>query len=267
MKWEKSVKRSTEVKNRASRPDHMYSYCRIPGCGKPARAGTSDGLDTRYCRSHYDHYQRHGSPTKTSYTARQLNPYRQAAMAWLVEHPEEFWVKDAIGRIKGLYRRAGQHIEAFRLRGLSPRARANAHWARLRRYGVDPRLPVAAWLAVEMLVQDDPHRESGKEFGKVQAAKLVHRMASGTHKSWERERPNPMDSRLPPITVKDEAHWYPKSRGKVLRHIGEDLEKAVELLADHHLEEVRAYKEERDQIGAFDWSPYPKGITARKREQ
>ena len=239
----------------------MHYYCKIPGCGKPARAGTSDGLDTRYCRTHYDHYQRHGSPTKPSYTAKQLNPYRQAALSWLLTHPDEFWVKDAIGKIKGLYRRAGRHIDAFRLRGLSPRARANAHWARLRKHDVDPRLPVAAWLAVVMLIQDDPHRESKNEFTKVQAAKLVHRMASGTHKSWERERANPMDSRLPPITVKDEAHWYPKSRGKVLRHIGADLEKAVDLLAGHHLLEMKALKYERDKRGKYEWSPYPKAYT------
>ena len=30
----------------------MYKYCRIVGCGKTARAGTSDGLDTRFCRLH-----------------------------------------------------------------------------------------------------------------------------------------------------------------------------------------------------------------------
>jgi hypothetical protein len=28
---------------------------------------------------------------------------------------------------------------------------------------------------------------------------------------------------------------YPASRGLVLRHLGRDLEKAVELLCDHHL--------------------------------
>ena len=36
---------------------------------------------------------------------------------------------------------------------------------------------------------------------------------------------------------------YPQSRGRVLRHVGADLEGAVELLVDHHLRDVRAFKE------------------------
>lgn len=63
--------------------NHMYGYCRVIHCGKPARAGTTDGLDERYCRAHADHDQRHGSPLKGSYTARELNPYRRAALAWM----------------------------------------------------------------------------------------------------------------------------------------------------------------------------------------
>ena len=57
-----------------------------------------------------------------------------------------------------------------------------------------------------------------------------------------------------------------QSRGRVLRHIGADLEEAVELLVDHHLGEVRDFKVERDQHGAYNWSPYPSGIIARRRD-
>ncbi|TIS93567.1 MAG: hypothetical protein E5W99_07910, partial [Mesorhizobium sp.] len=52
--------------------------------------------------------------------------------------------------------------------------------------------------------------------------KLVHRMASGTHKRWGEG------------STATELHVYPRPRGRVLRHMGEALEKAVELVAEKH---------------------------------
>lgn len=202
----------------------MFSRCRVVGCQKPARAGTDDGLDTRFCRSHADHYSRHGSPYKRSYTAKEIAPYRKAAMAWLVANEGDIWVRSAVDRVESLYGAAGAHVEAFRLRGLSPEERAKAAWARLRKAKVDPRRVVAVWLAVEMIIRDDPQAETKDEFKRVQAAKLIHKMASGTHKRWD-NGPNGVR----------ELHVYPRSRGRVLRHMGKDVETAVELLCDHHL--------------------------------
>lgn len=257
--WNTRKKRHDEVVANAKRPNHMYGYCRVMGCSKPARAGTSDGLDQRFCRAHAEHYQRHGSPYKGSYTAKQLNPHRQAALLWLLDNENLPWVENAIQRVKGLYQQTGPHVEAFRLRGLKPKERAKAAIARLRKKEVDPRVVIAAWLAVEMLVLDDPQADSKMEYKRVQAAKIVHRMASGSHKRWEREvqpRGNPGQS---PRIVVEEMHVYPRSRGRVLRHLGEMLESAVELVVDHHLEEVRAFKRERDKQGKFEDRPYPKG--------
>ncbi len=200
----------------------MFTRCRVVGCSKPARAGTDDGLDTRFCRSHADHYSRHGSPYKRSYTAKEIAPYRKAALVWLEANKDDMWVRNAIDRVTTLYQAAGPHVEAFRLRGLSPEARAKAAWARLRKATVDPSCVVAAWLAVEMIIRDDPQPETKIEFKRVQAAKLVHKMASGTHKRWG-EGP-----------AAKELHVYPRSRGRVLRHIGEDVEDAAELLHEHH---------------------------------
>lgn len=239
---ETTRRRKQEVKARAAEPNHMFGYCRVIGCGKPARAGTDDGLDTRFCRSHAEHYQRHGSPFKRSYTGKELAPYRRAALKWLKANSDLFWVKNAIDRVRGLYQSAGPHIEAFRLRGLSPQDRAKAHWARMRKAEIDPAQVVAAWLAVEMIIADDPQAVTTKEFAQVQAAKIVHRMASGTHKRWEREVADQNWSGLRTKIVVDEKHWYPRSRGRVLRHIGEDIEQAAELLAQHHLAEIRASK-------------------------
>lgn len=239
--WQGRQRRKDEVKVRAKTSDHMYGYCRVVGCGNPARAGTSDGLDMRFCRSHADHHQRHGSPYKGSYPAKVLTPYRKVALLWLAENAEDVWVKDAFRRVEGLYQRAGPHVEAFRLRGLPPKDRAKAHWARLRKAGVDPRKVVAAWLGVEMAIRDDPQPVQTTEYKQVQAAKVIHRMASGSHKRWEREVADPAWSGQRTKTVVQEMHVYPRSRGRVLRHIGEDLERAVELLVDHHQEEVAVF--------------------------
>ena len=238
--FETRRRRKRDVEERAKQPNHMYGYCRVIGCGKPARAGTSDGLDMRFCRSHAEHYQRHGSPYKRSYSAGELAPYRRAALRWLKANEANPWACNAIDRVRALYRRAGPHVEAFRLRGLDPQERAKAHWARLRKAEVDPMQVVAAWLAVEMIIADDPQPVTTKEFRRVQAAKIVHRMASGTHKRWERETLDRAWSGQRTGTVIEEKHWYPRSRGRVLRHIGKDMEQAVELLVDYHLEEIKA---------------------------
>lgn len=198
----------------------MFTMCRVIGCGRPARAGTQEGLDTRWCRSHADHYSRHGSPYKGSYEARQISHYRKRALDWLDAHKDSATVRNAIDRVTTLYAAAGPHVEAFRLRGLSPDARAKAAWARLRKAKVDPLRVIAAWLAIEMAIGDDPQPETKLEFKQVQAAKLVHKMASGTHKSWGE---GPAAKSL---------HVYPRSRGRVLRYIGADLQQASELAWD-----------------------------------
>jgi hypothetical protein len=223
MDWSKKRERKNEVKARAAEPSAMFTRCRVVGCPKSARAGTEDGLDTRFCRSHADHYSRHGSPYRGSFTAKEIEPHRKAALAWLMANAEDTWVRNAIGRVKTLYDTAGPHVEAFRLRGLSPEQRAKAAWARLRKAKVNPCRVVAAWLAVEMAIATDPTAETKPEYKRVQAAKLIHRMASGTHKRWETGPSGPQ-----------ELHVYPRSRGRVLWHVGADLEEAAELLVERH---------------------------------
>ena len=257
--------RKTEIRARAERPDPQYKYCRIVECPNLARAATLDGLDTRYCRAHADQLQRHGSPYKKSYPAKVLNPYRRAALAWLEANSDNFWVQNAVERVQALYHGAGQHEEAFRLRGKNARERAKIHWARLRKAGINPYLVIAAWLSVEMVMQDDSQPVLTKEFKRVQAAKLVHRMASGSHRRWEQEIRDLHRPGRTKIQV-TEMHIYPRSRGQVLRHIGQDLEGAVELLVDHHLNDIRDLKNQRDQRGLFNDRPFPKGTVGRKRK-
>jgi hypothetical protein len=89
MSIERQRKRGEDVKGRVRRGEPMFKYCRVMGCGEPTTAGAGKGLNRRFCRRHEDHYERHGSPYKRSYTAAQLAPHRKAAREWLVAHEDD----------------------------------------------------------------------------------------------------------------------------------------------------------------------------------
>lgn len=232
-------RRRAEVKARAGQPNYdQGSGCKVMGCGNPVRAATSDGLDARFCRPHADQYARHGSPYRKSYSSAQVRPYRAAAASWLKANAGDHWVRNAVERVKGLYASAGGHVEAFRLRGLSPDERSRVAWTRLRKANVEPVEVIAAALAVEMIIRDDPYADRKAEFKQVQTAKLVHRMASGTHKRWGEG------------ATATELHVYPRSRGRVLRHIGKAAVEACELVVDHHRNGLPAV------VAAEEWKEY-----------
>ena len=249
-RWKRRTVRKGEVMRRAAEPSHMFKNCRVLGCKHPARAGTHDGLDTRFCRSHADHYARHGSPYKRSYGAAEINPYRRSAVEWLLANRSDRWVANAIQRVTTLHMNAGPHEEAFRLRGLPPRERATKAWARLRKHDVDPLLVVSVWLAVEMIVHDDIQGVDTVEFKRVQAAKVVHRLASGTHKRWAQG-----------VGGVKELHVYPASRGKVLRYIGKDVQGAAELLYENAENVLRATVTNAKAATR----PVPRNLSVRRR--
>lgn len=228
MNHERNRQRSADIVNRVEVPDHMYSCCRIIGCASPPTASTNGGLNRMYCRKHEDHFERHGSYTKGSYSAIDLNPHRKLAADWLTANQEDLAVIHALRGIEHLFATAGPLRESFRLRGLTPRERAKACWSRLRQAKTPPVRVLASWLAIESILKRDPQAERKTEYRRVQAAKLIHRMASGTHKRWTRQG-------LGGRPVIEEMHKYPSSRGRVLRHIGEQLEKVAELLTTQFL--------------------------------
>jgi hypothetical protein len=230
-----SVPKGSSVSKRAQQANHMFAYCRVIGCGQPTRAGTAKGLDTRFCRRHADHYSRHGSPYKRSYSAKELTRYRKTVRTWLKANPEDRWVTNALDRIRGLYARSGPLVEAFRLAGMTPVERARTAWARLREASVEPVKVLEAWLVVELAVRLDVQPDGTPEFKRVQGAKLLHRLASGSHKRWEREVPRRIANHFTTEMVVTELHTYPHSRGKILRYLGRDLEEACELVVSTHI--------------------------------
>jgi hypothetical protein len=228
----KRQRRAADLSRRLRNPIDARHACAIFGCPNPTRAASGRGLNRLYCRSHEDRFQRHGSYVKDSYSGGELRPYRTAAERWIKGHESEPLVRGALVAVEALLR-AGRPEEAFRLRGLSPADRARVAWGRLRVAKVSPVRLLAAWLAVELRLADDPQPDWHPEYKQVQAAKVIHRMASGTHKRWEQERSGGQIHIV-------EMHKYPASRGRVLRHLGKALGQAAELVVAHHLAEIRS---------------------------
>jgi hypothetical protein len=217
-------RRLANLRQRLANPQDAYEQCRAYPCTNATTADSGEGLNRLYCRKHIEFYRRHGSYVKASYRAGELRPYRLRAVAILQTHQHTLEVRSAIAETQRLYRASGAPVEAFRLRGMSPAERARAVWAQLRRRGIDPLEVVAVWLAIDMRLRDDPQPDRHEEYRQVQAAKLLHRMAGGTHKRWERESANGR------IEV-TELHKHPVSRGRVLRVLGRQVAKVGEPLS------------------------------------
>ena len=257
---ERRRRRKQDVAERASAVS-LTHHCGVQGCRNLTRASAGQGLNDRYCKAHEEHHQSHGSAFRGSYGADWLDPFRRAAFDWLTANAEDPWVKRAIAGVDGLYRTAGPVVEAYRLRGLKPEERARAAWARLRKAEIDPRLPLAAWIAIEMITRDDPQAVSTTEYKRVQAAKVVHRIVSGSHKRWEAPR---SDGGV----LVTELHKFPISRGRVLRHIGEQIERVAQLIVDKHLPAIATFKMEREKAGKLAKRAHPsslKGLPTRRK--
>lgn len=208
--------RIANLRKRITGPQDAYERCRAYPCTNSTTADRGEGLNRLYCRKHIEFYRRHGSYVKRSYGAGDLRPYRLRALAWLRAHASDSGVRAAAAGVRRLYASSGAPVEAFRLPGRTPAERARAMWAQLRKHEVDPVDVVAAWLAVDLRLRDDPQPDRHGEYRQVQAAKLIHRMAGGAHKRWEHTRPDGG------VDV-TELHKHPISRGRILRVLGREL--------------------------------------------
>jgi hypothetical protein len=213
-------------------------------CGRSTTRASKDGLSPFLCRYHQQHRQRHGSTWCKTPKAKIVEPYLRAALAYLEVRHTDRWVKAALDSIRDQLEDAGPSEIATRLRGMPPRRRARIALARLRDKGVTPERLLAIPVAMRGLLQEaDGHFARDPEYRQVAVAKAAHRLASGTHKSWELHH---RDGRV----VRTEMHAYPRSSGQILRHLGELLEAEAELVIYEHLEAVLELKVAR--YGKFD---------------
>lgn len=124
------------------------------------------------------------------------------------------------------------------LKGRSAAFRARVAFARLREADVKPERLLALHLATAALIADDRDSHQVREFRIVQTAKAVHRLSSGTHRRWDFPLAN---GDTAPLIL----HAYPKSSGRVLRLMGEELEAICDLVTSRDVEAVRQLKREK----------------------
>lgn len=230
-------RRASKIKARIASPanDH-FAKCTIIGCGKPTGRAAKTGLAATLCRTHLRHRQRHGSPWCPSPAATVLKPYVSAAQSFIDQHRNDPFVSAALTSVRDLMNSAGPVIIATRLRGLPPDQRSKVALARLREAGVKPERLLAIAVAVHALTEEAPqvvHRS--KEWRIVAIAKAAHRLASGYHRVWETWG---ADGRR----YRTELHAYPQSSGRVLRYLGDAIQKEAEWVIDRHLATVLAMK-------------------------
>ncbi|ODA91844.1 hypothetical protein BFX40_02365 [Mesorhizobium sp. SEMIA 3007] len=161
-----------------------------------------------------------------------------ASLRWLEGKRDTSSIATALQDLNMTLASAGRVDPAMYLRGQPAAYRARVAFARLREAGIDPRRLLAIYLGVGALIEDDFGSHRTREFRIVQAAKAVHRLASGTHRRWEMFNPLCPD-------VHTELHAYPRSSGIVLRKIGATLERAGEPLAREAVPEIIAAKTKR----------------------
>jgi hypothetical protein len=242
-----ATRRAAKIKARInSSADDHFPRCTVSdpntgrACGRLTSRSAKKGLSAFTCRYHQQHKQRHGSHWCKSPTAVVLKPYLSAALSFIGAHRTNPFINAALAGVGSILASAGPVEIATRLNGLPPDHRAKTALARLREANIKPERLLAIPLAVAALIADVPatvHRAT--EWRIVAIAKAAHRLASGTHQRWSVTQP---DGRTKHI----EMHAYPRSSGRVLRHLGEMIEKECELVIDHHLSGVLALKVARD---------------------
>ena len=207
----------------------------MPACGRPSARSQGNGLSRFHCRYHVQFKARHGSHWHPTYRAADLKPYLAAARSWLKANANAFDVRESRVKLEDLLWASRLSDPAMNLRGRSADYRAEVAFTRLREAGISADKLMAIYIAVCALIEDDYGSHRTREFRIVQIAKAVHRLASGTHRRWEREE----SSR--PL----ELHVYPRSSGFVLRKIGERIERCCEGLKRDAIPRVIALRTER----------------------
>jgi hypothetical protein len=205
----------SHIAERASQSSSGSHRCHVPGCGRPTQRSAAKGLSELYCKVHVEFHRRHGSYWRRSFLGWELAPYRTSARRWIRSHRQESLTAGVVSALDQLLAGAGQTQSAYDLRGMNPTEKARIALARVHDVGADgARLLEIALSVAAKVDQDGPH---DPEFRDVQIAKLVHRLASGTHRSTSGF---PMPSK------------YPPSAGRVLRILGNRIWDIAALVAD-----------------------------------
>ena len=237
-------RRVSKIKARinSSADDHM-PRCSVPdpitgrACGRPTARAERKGLHVYLCRVHQQFQQRHGSSWCRSPTAETMKPYITSALAIVETYRSDRYISAALNGLDGLMQSAGPVEISSRLRGLPPAHRAKIALARLREANIKPERLLAIILAVHALIREAPGTiHNTREWRIVAIAKAAHRMSSGTHRRWE------LRDDTGKVVRVTEMHSFPRAVGRVLRYLGDAIERECEWVVDHHLTRVLALK-------------------------
>jgi hypothetical protein len=221
----------------SSAEDH-FAKCTIPGCGRPTRRAAKLGLSASMCTYHVQRAARFGSPWAETIRATDLRPYLATATRWIAERWADPFISHTLLCLGGLLWGAGPTESATNIKRRSAAYRARMAFARLRDAEVKPERLLAIHLATAALIADDRDSHQVREFRIVQTAKAAHRLSSGTHWRWDFPLPNGG-------TAPAALHVYPKSSGRVLRLMGEELEALCDRVTSRDLEAIRQLKLEK----------------------
>ena len=209
--------RSLDIHRRAKAPPQEHPRkCSVLGCQRLTQRSSGKGLSETHCKQHVEFYRRHGSYWHRSYTAAELAPYRRETQRWLRSRSGDPQVDRVISALDALLSHAGSPESAYSLRGRSPQDRARIALARVRETGVTGERLLEITLTIKAIMSDRGPR-ADPEFMQVQIAKLVHRLASGTHRTTSGF---PLPSK------------YPRAEGRVMRLIGHQVEDIAGIAAD-----------------------------------
>ena len=234
----RSRRPSIEVAHRlssASASSPAELKCALVGCGRLVQRSAGAGFSRTHCRYHVQFKNRHGSYWKGTYTAAHLAPYRKAVRKFLSAHPAQ-----RAGGLDSIWLMClgGNYMAVLAARSRSPDVKASAALARLRDIGVDRLRILEAYLAVCAAVEDDPAKPGSdtEEYRRVQAAKAVHRLASGEGRDYGEY---------------GRSYRYSRSSGLMLRHLGEALDEACGTLARWSMAKIL---EEKRAADAARWA-------------
>ncbi|CDZ62584.1 Hypothetical protein NGAL_HAMBI2605_20430 [Neorhizobium galegae bv. orientalis] len=236
---ERERRRKAALSRPLDRTGDALPRCCVLECRRLPSIRSGNGISQLYCRYHTQHKARHGSHWHGTYRAAEIAPYVKAASQWLRENRTMVAVGAVRWDIEHQLNRISRVAPAMNLRGLSAERRASIAFARLRAADVAPERILAIFLGVSALIEDDWKSHNVREFRIVQAAKVMHRLASGTHRHWDVWNPRTGG------TLPYDMHAYPRSSGIVLRKMGEIVEKACGNLSKTAVPEIIALKTQR----------------------
>lgn len=242
---------SDYIKKKAAAPDKSAATetCRVIGCKRSVRAATTQGVGRTFCTYHLQRLRRHGHPTRPSLRASQAAPYRFAALAWIEENAHNPYVEAALKKVASRLKHSGRTVRAHETFGLPATEKVRGTWTRLATRNVSPSVILATALGVDAALAEEKDPPRGREYARVQIAKILHRLAGCSTQRHQRA---------------GSAHvhcWSAEERteGTFLRHLGKQGEALAALLVEHHLGDVLDTRRALEASGKKTWRkrPYP----------